>query len=58
MTTSRNHQGAHGIGQAEEQLNQQMNATYAKQGGNETDRELTQAADHDAHTTLDKIIES
>ena len=57
MTSSRNHQGAHGIGQIEEQLNQQANATYAIQGGSEADSEITKAANRDAHTSLDKIID-
>ncbi|WP_167747201.1 hypothetical protein [Cohnella luojiensis] len=53
MPSSRNHQGAHGIGQAEEQLNQQANAADAIQGGSETDREIAKAANRDAHTSLD-----
>jgi len=57
MTSSRNHQGAHGIGQIEEQLNQQANATYTIQGESETDREITKAANRDAHTSLDEVIE-
>ena len=43
MTSSRNHQGAHGIGQAEEQLNQQAEAAADIQGQNEIDREVMQA---------------
>ncbi|MBB6674546.1 hypothetical protein [Cohnella nanjingensis] len=58
MSTSRNHQGAHGIGQVEEQLKQQANATDTIQGGSETDREIAKAANRDAHTSLDKIIDS
>lgn len=58
MPTSRNHQGAHGIGQVEEQLNQQANAADAIQGGSETDREIAKAANRDAHTSLDEIVDS
>ncbi len=58
MPTSRNHQGAHGIGQVEEQLKKQANATDAIQGGSETDREIANAANRDAHTSLDEIIDS
>jgi len=57
MTSSRNHQGAHGIGQIEEQLNQQADATYAIQGESETDRDITNAANRDAHTSIDEIID-
>lgn len=56
MATSRNHQGAHGIGQIEEQLNQQADAADNIQGGNEADREIAQAASRDAHTSLDEVI--
>ncbi|MFD0619126.1 hypothetical protein ACFQZR_16795 [Paenibacillus sp. GCM10027629] len=58
MPTSRNHQGAHGIGQVEEQLNQQANATDSIQGGSKTDREIAKVANRDAQTSLDKIIDS
>jgi hypothetical protein len=58
MTSSRGHQGAHGIGQVEEQLNQQTNATYAIQGGSELDSEITEAANRDAHTSLDELVDS
>ncbi|MCC3374438.1 hypothetical protein [Cohnella sp. REN36] len=58
MSTSRNHQGAHGIGQVEEQLKQQANATDTTQGESETDREIAEMANRDAHTSLDKIIDS
>ncbi|MDQ0063755.1 hypothetical protein [Paenibacillus harenae] len=44
MTTSRNHQGAHGIGQAEEQLNNQIEAAVEIQGESEIDRNINQAA--------------
>jgi hypothetical protein len=58
MTSSRNHQEAHGIGQIEEQLKQQADAADAIQGGNETDREITKAANRDEHTSLDEIVGS
>lgn len=58
IPTSRNHQGAHGIGQAEEQLNQQANAADAIQGGNETDREIAEAASRDVHTVLDEVVDT
>lgn len=57
MATSRNHQGAHGIGQVEEQLNQQAQAATELQGQNETDQEI-QAAAHRQDSELDEIIES
>jgi len=56
MTSSRNHQGAHGIGQAEEQLNQQAEAAEAIQGTNETDQEVLAAANRN-ESELDEIIE-
>ncbi len=56
MATSRNHQGAHGIGQIEEQLNQQADAADNIQGVNETDREIAQAANRDERTSLDEVI--
>jgi hypothetical protein len=57
MTSSRNHQEAHGIGQIEEQLKQQAEAADSIQGGSETDREIAKAANRDAHTSLDEIID-
>ncbi|CAG7635691.1 hypothetical protein PAESOLCIP111_03693 [Paenibacillus solanacearum] len=56
MTSSRNHQGAHGIGQAEEQLNQQAEAAEAIQGTNETDQAVLAAANRN-ESELDEIIE-
>ncbi|WP_276356080.1 hypothetical protein [Cohnella caldifontis] len=56
MSTSRNHQGAHGIGQIEEQLNQQAEAADDIQGCSDTDREIAKAAHRDAHTSLDEVI--
>lgn len=44
MPSSRNHQGAHGIGQAEEQLNNQMEAAAEIQGEAEIDRNIQEAA--------------
>ncbi|MFC4808094.1 hypothetical protein [Paenibacillus sp. GCM10023250] len=58
MTSSRNHQGAHGIGQTEAQLNRQADAAAAIQGANETDQSITEAAERDAHTSLDEIIDA
>lgn len=57
MTSSRNHQQAHGIGQIEEQLQQQADAAAAIQGGNETDREIANAANRDVHTSLDELLD-
>ncbi|MEB3100106.1 hypothetical protein [Ferviditalea candida] len=57
MATSRNHQKAHGIGQIEEQLNEQAEAAEAIQGGSETDREIAKSANRDARTSLDEIID-
>ncbi|WP_123042867.1 hypothetical protein [Cohnella candidum] len=56
MPSSRNHQEANGIGQIEEQLQQQADAADAVQGGSETDREIADAANRDAHTSLDEIV--
>lgn len=57
MASSRNHQGAHGIGQAEEQLQQQIEAGTKAQGKqHEIDRSVTQAA-HVTKTELDDIPE-
>lgn len=44
MTTSRNHQGAHGIGQTEKQLNNQIEAAVEIQGESEIDANIKQAA--------------
>jgi hypothetical protein len=57
MTTNRNHQEAHGIGQIEKQLKQQMDAADAIQGGSEVDSEIAKAANRDQHTSLDDIID-
>ncbi|MNO95927.1 hypothetical protein D3C76_875840 [compost metagenome] len=57
MTTSRNHQEAHGIGQIEEQLQQQANAIDAIQGGSETDRNIAKETNRDVHTSLDEVFD-
>ncbi|GIO14217.1 hypothetical protein J19TS2_37720 [Cohnella xylanilytica] len=44
MATSRNHQGAHGIGQVEEQLDDQIEAAVEIQGESEIDGEIERAA--------------
>ncbi|OPA81022.1 hypothetical protein BVG16_01355 [Paenibacillus selenitireducens] len=57
MPTSRGHQGAHGIGQTEKQLNNQAQAAAEIQGASELDQEVLAAANqHD--TELDDIIVS
>ncbi|WP_197081066.1 hypothetical protein [Gordoniibacillus kamchatkensis] len=56
MTTSRNHQEAHGIGQIEEQLSEQADAVQQLQGGeSELDEEVAAAADA-SDSELDDII--
>lgn len=57
MPSSRNHQEAHGIGQIEEQLNQQADALDSVQGKNKTDREIWKAAARDTHTSLDEVVD-
>ncbi|MBM7565825.1 hypothetical protein [Paenibacillus sacheonensis] len=56
MTTSRGHQGAHGIGQAEKQLNRQANAAETIQGSNSTDQEVLEASNEPSHM-LDEVID-
>ncbi|UUZ82834.1 hypothetical protein LJK88_02050 [Paenibacillus sp. P26] len=56
MASSRNHQGAHGIGQVERQLNRQAQAAESIQGLNEADQEILAAANQE-YTELDEIIE-
>jgi len=56
MSTSKNHQQAHGIGQIEQQLNKQAQAAEDMQGASETDREVVAAAQQQA-SELDEIIE-
>jgi hypothetical protein len=57
MATSRQHQGAHGIGQTEQQLNQQADAAEAIQGTSEVDQEIQSAAQRE-DSELDEIIET
>ncbi|WP_281890345.1 hypothetical protein [Paenibacillus sp. YYML68] len=57
MSSSRNHQGAHGIGQAEEQLNRQAEAAAQIQGQSETDRRV-QAEANRRDSQLDEIMDS
>ncbi|TVY10267.1 hypothetical protein [Paenibacillus cremeus] len=56
MASSRNHQGAHGIGQAEEQLNAQAQAAQEIQGTNEVDQSVLAAANQ-SDSELDEIFE-
>ncbi|UJF31191.1 hypothetical protein [Paenibacillus hexagrammi] len=56
MTSSRNHQGAHGIGQIEKQLNQQAQAAELIQGACEADQHILAAANQQG-SSLDDIIE-
>jgi hypothetical protein len=56
MTTSRQHQEAHGIGQIEEQLEQQIKAATKIQGESKLDQDI-QAAAHEHSSELDEIIE-
>lgn len=57
MSSSRNHQGAHGIGQVEQQLNHQAQAAETMQGPSELDRNVVEAASRE-DSELDEIIES
>ncbi|WP_169751047.1 hypothetical protein [Paenibacillus beijingensis] len=57
MSSSKNHQEAHGIGQIEEQLNKQAAAAASIQGQNEIDAEVLRKA-HQSSSELDEIIES
>lgn len=57
MSSSKNHQEAHGIGQIEQQLNHQADAAVSIQGGNKTDAEVLRKANQ-SKTELDEIIES
>lgn len=56
MTTSRQHQNAHGIGQIEEQLNNQSEAAAEIQGQNKIDQEIKEAANRPI-TKSDEITE-
>ena len=56
MTTNSGHQGAHGIGQEIEQLNNQAQAAELMQGKNKVDQEIIAAANEHS-SELEKIIE-
>jgi hypothetical protein len=56
MATSRGHQEAHGIGQIEEQLDNQIKAAAVIQGASPLDREIRTAANQQ-DSELDEIIE-
>lgn len=58
MTTSRQHQEAHGSGQIEEQLNAQAQAAEQIQGLNEADREVIATANREHASTLDEVIDT
>lgn len=53
MATSRQHQEAHGIGQIEDQLNDQMEAAEEIQGQSKLDREIDKAARRDSDPLKD-----
>ncbi|WP_342574015.1 hypothetical protein [Paenibacillus sp. FSL M8-0142] len=53
MATSRQHQEAHGIGQIEDQLNDQMEAAEEIQGQSKLDREIYKAARRDSDPLKD-----
>ncbi|MGO4500819.1 hypothetical protein AB4114_33665 [Paenibacillus sp. 2RAB27] len=55
MTSSRGHQGAHGIGQIAPQLNNQAEAAEQIQGSNQVDQEI-QAAANEHTSELDDIF--
>jgi len=57
LATSRQHQEAHGIGQVEEQLNNQAQAAGNMQGESELDQEVISAANEE-ESELDEIIET
>jgi hypothetical protein len=57
MTTSRQHQEAHGIGQIQKQLHNQAEAAEAIQGASELDQAV-KAASKEHESELDEIIES
>ncbi|MCY9667763.1 hypothetical protein QFZ77_004933 [Paenibacillus sp. V4I3] len=56
MTTNSGHQGAHGIGQEIEQLNNQAQAAELMQGKNKVDQEIIAAANEHS-SELEEIIE-
>ncbi|WP_187386525.1 hypothetical protein [Paenibacillus ihumii] len=53
MAKSKQHQEAHGIGQVEQQLNQQMEAAEEMQGPSKLDREIDKAAHRQADPSGD-----
>ncbi|MFD2673243.1 hypothetical protein [Marinicrinis sediminis] len=57
MTTSRGHQGAHGTGQIEKQLENQTEAAVQIKGKNKTDEDILAAVNQDPHTELDEIVD-
>ncbi|WP_308635263.1 hypothetical protein [Paenibacillus silvisoli] len=57
MTTSRGHQGAHGIGQAEDQLNQQAEAAAQIQGQNNVDQAIL-AASQERSSEMNEVIDT
>ncbi|GAA4853155.1 hypothetical protein GCM10023310_35130 [Paenibacillus vulneris] len=57
MPSSRGHQGATGIGQAEEQLNAQAEAAARIQGESELDQAVAAQANQQ-ETELDEVIPS
>ncbi|WP_336773724.1 hypothetical protein [Paenibacillus sp. MMO-58] len=57
MTSSRGHQGAHGIGQVEKQLNRQAQAAEQIQGTNQTDQEVL-AASTEPSSVLEEIVDT
>lgn len=56
MVNKRQQQEAHGIGQIEEQLEQQIQAAVDMQGESKLDREIQAAANND-DSSLDEINE-
>lgn len=57
MTSSRGHQGAHGIGQVEKQLNRQAQAAEQMQGTSSTDQEVLEASQEHS-SVLDDIVDT
>ncbi|GMK45130.1 MULTISPECIES: hypothetical protein [Paenibacillus] len=57
MTSSRGHQGAHGIGQVEKQLNRQAQAAEQMQGTSETDQEVL-AASQEPSSVMEEIVDT
>ncbi|WP_435166118.1 hypothetical protein [Paenibacillus glycanilyticus] len=57
MTSSRGHQGAHGIGQVEKQLNRQAQAAEQMQGTNQTDQEVL-AASQEPSSVMEEIVDT